>query len=135
MKKSISIREIAEMAGVSTATVSRVFSGTGYVNEETKQQILDIAAKHEYKPKAYKHRVINTNNPLVGVIVADFQNVFFRVFYDRLSEVLSEHHVNVVLCNSSESAQKEIQYLDMFRQMHVNGIVVTPVSEITTYNA
>ena len=57
------------------------------------------------------------------------------MFYDRLSAVLSEHHINVILCNSSESAQKEIQYLDMLRQMHVSGVVVTPVSEITTYNA
>lgn len=134
MEKKMSIKDIAAEAGVSTATVSRVFRETGYVNQETRELILKIAQEKGYAPKQYKHRTPNTN-PLVGVIVADLNNVFFRLFYDRLSEVLNEEHVNVVLCNSGESAQKEIQYLDMFRQMHVNGVIISPVSEIPAYNA
>ena len=136
MERQVSIREIAEAAHVSTATVSRVFNDSGYVQEETRQTVLAVAEKMHYHPKQYQKRVRSQRRTqLVGVVVADLQNVFFQEIITHLTEVLNAHQIGVILCNSAESAQQEIRCLDMLEQLHVSGIIISPISETVSFNA
>lgn len=136
MPEEMSISQLARLAHVSTATVSRVFNETGYVQEDTKNRILQLAQTYHYKPRSYKKRsVAQTHDPFIGVVVADLHNVFFQDIIEHLSAVLSGHQIGVMLCNSAESSQQEIRSLSMLRQLHADGIIISPVSEIAEYNA
>lgn len=133
-EKQCSIRDIAQAANVSPATVSRVFAESGYVSRETKEQVLAVARERGYTPKHYQRRTAqNRGELLVGIVVADLHNPFFQKMIDAAEQVFSKHGVNVVICNSDESAQKEIRNLNMLRN-RVDGIIISPVSETAEYN-
>lgn len=128
------IRELAEAANVSTATVSRALRNNGYVNEETKQRILDLAQSAGFEPKRYRHKV-RSGNELVGIVVADLHNVFFQEIITSITDRLYRHNVDTFICNSDESPQREIRCLSMLQQRNVNGIIISPISETVEYNA
>lgn len=133
-EKKYSIQDIAQEAHVSPATVSRVFAQRGYVSAETRELVLSVAEAHGYTPKQYHRRVHNDQGDLVvGIVVADLHNPFFQTMIDAAEKVLATHGVGVIICNSDESAQREVQLLNMLRS-RVNGIIISPVSEVAEYN-
>ncbi|MBR4081956.1 MAG: LacI family DNA-binding transcriptional regulator [Clostridia bacterium] len=133
-EKQCSIRDIAQAANVSPATVSRVFAESGYVSQETKELVLAVAQERGYTPKHYQRRTAqNRGELLVGIVVADLHNPFFQKIIDAAEQVFAKHGVNIVICNSDESAQKEIRNLSMLRN-RVDGVIISPVSEVAEYN-
>lgn len=128
------IRELAEAANVSTATVSRALRNSGYVNDETKRKILELANEAGFVPKTYRHKACS-GNELVGIVVADLYNVFFQEIITGIMDRLYLYNVDTVICNSDESSQREIRCLSMLRQRNVNGIIISPISETAEYNA
>ncbi len=129
-----SIKELAAAANVSTATVSRALHNTGYVNEETKQQIISLARGAGFEPKRYRHKT-RSGNELVGIVVADLRNIFFQEIITSIVDRLYRHNIDTVICNSDESPQREIRCLNMLKQRNVNGIIISPISETVEYNA
>lgn len=129
-----SIKELAAAANVSTATVSRALHNTGYVNEETKQQIISLARGAGFEPKRYRHKA-RSGNELVGIVVADLRNIFFQEIITSIVDRLYRHNIDTVICNSDESPQREIRCLNMLKQRNVNGIIISPISETVEYNA
>lgn len=133
-QKECSIHDIAQEAKVSTATVSRVFSNYAYVSEKTRKLVMSIAQKRGYQPKVYqKHSTMSRGNALVGIVIADWHNPFFLDMIDCAERVLAENGINIILCNSNESSQKEIYNLSMLKH-RINGLIISPVSEIVEYN-
>lgn len=132
----MSIQKIAELAGVSTATVSRVFRGEGYVKEETRRLILRIAEEKGYKPRGYNRRhAVLSDDVLVGVVVADVTNPFFITIIRHIIDFFEEHDIECVLCDMDENPNREIRYLNMLRQRNVSGIIISPTSESAEYNS
>ena len=135
MDKEISIQDVAKQSGFSTATVSRVLNERGYVSQKAKDIILETAHRMNYNPKKYKHRSKSTlHNTTVGIIAADLKNIFFMEIVHYAEAELSKRGMDVIIADSGESPQKEIKILNCFKQKQVNGIIVTPVSEISSYN-
>ena len=82
-EKQCSIRDIAQAANVSPATVSRVFAENGYVSQETRELVLAAARERGYTPKQYQRRTAhNRGEMLVGLVVADLHNPFFQKMID-----------------------------------------------------
>ena len=133
-QRKVSIKDIAQEAKVSSATVSRVFSGGAHVSEQTREQVMEIARRQGYEPKAYHKRLqARTLNPLVGIVVADLRNPFFLEMIEWIEAVLAREGIDTVICNSNESTQKEIRILSMLKSK-VNGIIISPISENAEYN-
>lgn len=133
-QRKVSIKDIAQEAKVSSATVSRVFSGGAHVSEQTREQVMEIARRQGYEPKAYHKRLqARTLNPLVGIVVADLRNPFFLEMIEWIEAVLAREGIDTVICNSNESTQKEIRILSMLKSK-VNGIIISPISENVEYN-
>ena len=131
---ALSITQIAQLAGVSAATVSRVFRG-GYVKEETRRQILRIAQQQGYQPRTYKKQVSLHHDTVIGVAVADLGNPFFQKIIRAITEVLDQHGVGIIVCDNNENPSREIRNLSLLRQLNVNGIIIAPISENETYNS
>ena len=86
MVKEPNIADIAALSGVSVATVSRYFSGAGRVSEATAERIARICEQEGYSPKKYRHRNSRIYGALVGIIVADLNNVFFLEIIQSITE-------------------------------------------------
>ena len=132
----VSIQTIAELAGVSTATVSRVFHGDSYVKEETRRLIERIAEENGYKPRGYnKRQTARSDDMLIGVAVADITNPFFTTIIRHIIDFFEQHDIECILCDLNENPNREIRYLSMLKQKNISGIIISPTSESAEYNA
>lgn len=100
--KKVTIKDIAKLAGVSTATVSRALSNTGYVKEETKKKILEASKKLGYSLKKLKQEKLQTE------------------------DTLNNMGYSLILCNSDENVEKEKEYLKVLEEKKVDGIILAP---------
>ncbi len=132
---ALTISEIAKLANVSTATVSRVFSGKGYVSEETRKKIEKIAAENNFQPKKYKRQVRSEYCSTIGVVIPDICNNYYMEVIHGIESVMNKHGVEVIICNTDEDPRKEIRSLAMLRQINIGGIIAVPVSDAEKYNA
>lgn len=125
MKKRITIKEIAEIAGVSVATVSRVINNYPYVDKETKQKVLKVIKKYNFVPNpAAKTLPAGRTEKYpykksIGIVISDtakygFANLFFsKVFYGIMEEVMN-YKFNIftkIISSSLESMEEEVNFL------------------------
>ncbi len=76
-KQSITIYDVAREAGVSMATVSRVVNGNPNVKDATRQKVLDVIEKLDYRPNAVARGLASKKTTTVGIIIPDVTNVYF----------------------------------------------------------
>ena len=122
---TVTIKDIAERAGVSIATVSRALYDTGYVKNETREKILEVAKSLGYRThKEDEISKVKTN--LAGVIVSDITNPFFTQVVRGIEDVLSSAGYSLLLCNADENIEKETNYLRVLQNKKVDGIILAP---------
>ena len=128
-EKIMTIYDIAKVAGVSPATVSRVLTGNARVKEDKKEKILSIIKENDFKPNALARGLINKATKTIGFIVPDITNPFFSgVFLEAEKKALSLGYT-MILCNSMNDNRMnrtgvESLYLDLLREKQVDGIVI-----------
>ncbi|MFH5830956.1 LacI family DNA-binding transcriptional regulator [Halalkalibaculum sp. DA3122] len=129
-KNSYTVEDVAEEANVSTATVSRVFSGSAKVNTKTTERVIKAAKKLNYRPSrvARRLRVKSTQSMVIGLIVTDLQNPFFSEIARGVEDVAYENKNGVIVCNSDENLKKEHFYLDTLLDEQVAGLIMAPTS-------
>lgn len=128
----MTIRDIAKIVGVSNATVSRAINGTGYVKAETKEKIEAVIAQYSYVPNAVARSLSTNNSRTIGVIIPDIENEFFNKVVNGISEVAGESNYNILYFGTNETLHKEHQYLDIFLEQRLLGLIITPISEQDT---
>jgi LacI family transcriptional regulator len=130
------IKDIAIKANVSIATVSRVFNNSGYVAEEKRIAVLDAAKQLGYKPPENpKKDYEKPASDIVGVVIPDINNPFFSEAIKGMAQVFRQNDINILICDTDESPELEIQSLQTLRRQRVGGIIITPVSGAVEYNA
>ncbi|GAA0382154.1 LacI family DNA-binding transcriptional regulator [Bacillus horti] len=129
MKKKLTIKGIAEMAGVSSATVSKVLNNTGRYSEETKQTILDLVKEHDYRPNAVAKSLRTRKSKTIGAIVPDITNEFFSRIVLAIENYCGELGYSVFICNSNESEEKELQYFKELELKGVDGLIYLSASD------
>lgn len=129
MKKRVSIKNIAESLGISTATVSLVLSGKathGRVSEEITKKIKETAKSMNYMPNglARSLRVGHTNT--IGLIVADISNPFFGVLALHIQEKAEELGYTVIIVNTNEDDKRMGKLIDILKSRQVDGYLIIP---------
>lgn len=119
------IYEIAKLAGVSPATVSRALNGTGYVRAEVRERIRAIADSMDYHPNSLARGLLNKRTYTLGLVVPDITNPFFPAVARGVEDVAHTNGYGVILCNTDGNLQKEAKYLKMLRTKRVDGVVFT----------
>lgn len=117
------IREIAEKAGVGIGTVSRALSGNGYVNEEKKEYIKQIAKELGYHPKE-KRRKQDNRSGVVGVILPDISQPFFGSFLKYAEAALLNRGYRTMIINSMGISGKVTEVIELVEQQVLDGIIV-----------
>lgn len=121
--KKITIYDIAKEANVSPTMVSRVLNKSGPVKKDKEERILKIIEKYNYVPNALARSLIKKQTKMLGLILPDIGNAFFRQIYQEVEKRALEHGYNVILCNSLSDLSLESQYLKLLVEKQVDGII------------
>lgn len=122
-QKGISIKDIAEKAGVSVATVSRVINKNGRFSKQTEQRVLNIIEEYDYRPNELARGLRVDKAQVVGVIVPDITNEFFAYIAREIESELLKNGYMAVICDTNEKLELEKQYIEMLKSMRVGGII------------
>lgn len=117
------IYDVAEVAGVSISTVSHVLNRTRPVREETRARVLAAMQSLEYRPSSLARAMVRQKTRTIGLIVPDNVNPFFAELARGIENYGFDAGYNVMLCNSDQSAEKEVAYLDMLISKRVDGVI------------
>lgn len=118
----MNITEFAKIAGVSKSAVSRYFND-GYLSEDKRKQIEDAIEKTGYCPSVQAHNACKRITRLVGVIIPKISSESCAREVEGISRVLNEKGYQILLVNSANNHQKEVEYLDLFRNNRVDGVI------------
>ncbi|MFO7658565.1 MAG: LacI family DNA-binding transcriptional regulator [Bacteroidales bacterium] len=129
--KAVSLFEVAEKAGVSSATVSRVINNSPNVNPETRLRVQQVIKELKYTPNRVAKRLRNRNasNNLLGVLIPDIQNPFYVEVLRGIEDVAYENKYALIVCNFSQDEKKEMLYLDILISESVDGLIAAPTHE------
>ena len=126
----ITIKDIAERAGVSYATVSRALNGRPDVNEETRQRIFDLAREMGYQPNAIARSLVKKKSQIIAVMVPDVSNPFFADITMSVNEAADEAGYTTMICNTGWDPVKEQEKLRIMVEQRVDGIILKPTAFI-----
>lgn len=121
----LTIREIANMAGVSVTTVSQILNNKGSrFSEATKKKVLEIVEEYQYKPDFFASNIITRHSKTIGMIVPDVTDFFFSKVVEGVETYLNSLGYMILLCNSKHSVEKETQYVTELLHRSVDGIIL-----------
>ena len=124
-----SIKDVAEAAGVSTATVSRVLSDKPHVRPEVRDRVLTVVENLNYRPNRVARSLRVQKSNIIGLIVPDIQNPFFTAVSRAVEDLAYQQGLSVFLCNADDTPKKEKMYLDLMRDENVAGIILSPTRQ------
>ena len=119
----MTIKEIAKLAGVSSAAVSRYLNG-GYVSDEKKEQIRKVIEETGYQPSAQARMLRTKKACLVGVVVPKINSESISRITAGVEQVLSERNYQMLLAGTDNTPAKEIEYMRLFENYPVDGIIL-----------
>lgn len=123
------IKDVANLAGVSSATVSRVLSNKPHVRTEIKERVLAAVKELAYEPNRVARSLRVQRSSIIGLVISDIQNSFFNTLVRAIEDTAYEHGYAVFLCNTDENPEKEKFYLNLLKAERVAGIILTPTHE------
>lgn len=118
------IKDIASLAEVSPATVSRFLNGQITVREETRRRIEDAVLRLNYKPNYLARSLVLKETQTIGVIIPDILNPYYSSLARGIEDEAQRAGWSVVLCNSDNRPDKELSYLQVLEYKHVDGIIL-----------
>jgi LacI family transcriptional regulator len=124
----VNIDEFAKIARVSKATVSMVFNEDKRISRATKERVLKIAKKYNYRPSTIAKSLRNKKTRTIGLMLPDIINPFFPGILKGVEEVAMNNDYAVIFCSFDEQKEKESVYSEMLKDRWVDGIIFSGVT-------
>lgn len=122
-KQTITIYDVAREAGVSMATVSRVVNGNPNVKPSTRKKVSEVIERLDYRPNAVARGLASKKTTTVGVIIPSVTNLFFASLARGIDDIASMYKYNIILANSDQSEEKEVQVFNTLLANQVDGVI------------
>ena len=129
----INIKDVANKAGVSTATVSRVLGDFSGVRDKTRKKVLEAISELNYEINAVARSLRQKKTNSIGVIVGNVLSQFYSVIAKSVEDTANKFGYHTILCNGDENSQKELEYLRILKSNRVDGIILTPTGKNSEY--
>ena len=126
----ITIKDIAEKAGVSYATVSRALNGRPDVSEVTRSHIFELAEQMGYQPNAIARSLVKKKSMIIALIVPDVSNPFFADITMAVNAAAEQAGYTTMVCNTGWDPVKEREKLRIMVEQRVDGIILKPTAFI-----
>jgi LacI family transcriptional regulator len=123
------LHEVAQRAGVSAMTVSRVVNGRGSVDSETRQRVEEAIQALDYVPNRIARGLISQKTQTIGIIVPDIVNPFFAPVVRGAESAARKAGYRVLLCNSEGDLRLEREYIEDLVAHRVEGLLLAPASD------
>lgn len=124
------IYEVARLAGVSPATVSRVFNGMG-VSEEKTLAVREAARQLKFTPNRTARTLRKQESEVIALVIPDIENPYFTELARGVEDVAQSAGFSVVLCNTDSQVDKESTYLQIAISEHMAGVILAAASDHT----
>lgn len=121
---TVKLEDVAELAGVSKTTVSRVHNNRGYISEQTRKKVHEAIEELHYSPNAVARQLFKKETKLVGLIFPSVDNPFFGELAAELEKRLFKQGFKVLIGNSMNDPEKEKAYLKELIGNQVDGLIV-----------
>ncbi|MEZ3435488.1 MAG: LacI family transcriptional regulator [Lachnospiraceae bacterium] len=123
--KFLGIREIAQMANVSTATVSRVINHPEKCSEQTRIKVEKIIREHNYIPNETIKNIFSKSSNTIAIFIYDISNPFFTNLIIELNNICFKEHYTLLICDTENDIEKEKEYLKFCIAKRCIGIILT----------
>ena len=125
---TVGIKDVARVANVSTATVSRVLGGRN-VDGAMRDRVLAAVRSTGYRPNLAARRLRSRHTNTIGLIVADIRNPFFTAVSRTIEDLAYANGLRVILCNTDEDPKREAMYLQLMQEERVTGVILAPTRQ------
>lgn len=125
MKHKLSIKDIADIAGVSTATVSRYLNGKYQsMSADTRKKLADIIERMGYQPSNIARSLRSTHSKTIAVIMADIFNPYSMDVLRGIEECCSKKGYTIFICDAKDSEEKERNIIEEMTAKGVDGFII-----------
>lgn len=118
------LKDVAEYAGVSPSTVSRVLSNKSYVSEKTRQKVMAAVRYYDFSPNALAKSLKMGRSNTIAMMVPSIQNLIFPVIVRGVEDTARRTGYTVILCNTDENMEVEKSYINKLRTRWIDGFIV-----------
>jgi DNA-binding LacI/PurR family transcriptional regulator len=118
------IYDVAKVAGVSTATVSKVINNTGRISEKTKAKIHRIMDELNFRPNVIASAMKGKSTYQVAFLIPDVSNPIYAEYLKHIEERGQELGYNIVMCSTDDQAEKEARHISLLKQRRVDGFII-----------
>lgn len=126
---SVTLRDVAERAGVSKITVSRVVNGNAHVSVETEERVRAAIVELRYVPNQLASSLRRRQTDSIALLLPDITNLYWTTVARGIEDVAERQGYGVFLCNTDEDPAKEEKYLDLAVRRRVDGVIIGPTLE------
>src|SRR5512134_3796750 len=120
------IKDVADYARVSNATVSRVLNNNPQVDEILRARVLEAVEALGYEPNRDARRLRARSSNVIGLVISDIQNPYFISVIRGVEDAAYSQQMNMILCNSDEDVSKQAIYLRVMEAERVAGLIIVP---------
>lgn len=131
MRRPVTIVDIARESGFSINTVSRALNNAPGVNAQTRARVLAVAERLHYTPSRVARSLLTKSTKTLGLIVTDCTNPFYARVIRAVEDTAFAAGYGVIVCNSGEQHDREVQAVRLLLESRVDGMLITP----TQYSA
>ncbi len=124
---NVTIKDIARIANVSTATVSRVLNEAGGYNEETKKKIMDVANELGYRRNENARSLVQNSSNIIGVIMPNVATIFYGDIVNGIENVAHEKGYSVIISHAGVNGDRLVQSVKLMAERKVDGLVIVTV--------
>lgn len=128
-----SLKDLAQELGVSIATVSRALRNSPEIGKEMQQRVKDLAKKLNYRPNPFAQSLRKEAPKIIGVVVPNLVTHYYAAVLDGIEDEARSHGYSIISANSHESCEAEMQAVDNFIGLHVEGIIACLAQTTTDY--
>lgn len=127
-RRDVTVADVAREARVAKATAARALGGYGAVSDDVRERVLSAAATLNYLPNGLARSMNTGRSHTIGVIVGDIENPYFGLAMRGISDTARESGYDVILSNTGEDLDAEIEAARVFVEKRVDGVIAAPAS-------
>ncbi len=127
--RSVTMRDVAHLAGVSQTTVSRVLSQASSpiaISEETYKRVQDAVEQLGYYPNIAARSLRGQSAEMIAIMIADISNPFYHSIVQNVQDVSRQHNFDVLIANTDHVYENEIHFCEAMMRRPVDGIIMIP---------
>jgi DNA-binding LacI/PurR family transcriptional regulator len=124
-EKRIGVRQIASLAGVSPATVSRVINNPDHTSPEICERVNKIIKEYNYVPNQMAKNLFSKTSNSIAVFMYDMKNPFFIRLVQELNKIAFANKYTLLICDTENNYEKEKEYLNYCERIRTSGIIIT----------